>query len=190
MVLSFFEDPLEGASNSSRLNVDTDNVASVDDGSSLGADSHSVTAGGIPFDENSVEARPIDPEFFYVPVDSPGRGHPTIPNLGSSQASVVQPLALQSRRSALSPSRPFSCRSDIVDLPLPLPPKLSSSALKLPPINWHDAFCSDFHLQLIASPALWSSFVSSFSKVTDPPLLQKFLEWDLKDHVTAFLCSD
>ncbi|KAL7575886.1 hypothetical protein ACA910_003198 [Epithemia clementina (nom. ined.)] len=101
MVLSFLEDPLEGASNSSQLNADTNNAASVDDGSSIGADLHSVTTSGIPFDENSVEAQPIDPKFFNVPAESPDRDHPTIPNPSSSQASVVQPIALQSRRSAL-----------------------------------------------------------------------------------------
>ncbi|KAL7576977.1 hypothetical protein ACA910_006732 [Epithemia clementina (nom. ined.)] len=190
MVYSFSEDPLDGASTSSWMNSDVDEAASVEESLSFGADSHSVAANRTPADEISVKACPLNPNYFNLPTDIADDKTGPDENNKSVTTNTVLPKALLSRRSSGISSYNLSSRLDLFDLPMPFLTQLSLFVLKLPPVDWRDLFCTSFNLQLISIPLTWSSFVDSFSKVSDPSLLQKFIECDIKDLATAFLCAN
>ena len=58
------------------------------------------------------------------------------------------------------------------------------------PVDWADAFCSDFHLSIDSDPKIWKTLCKEFDKVTDLPSLQRFLSCELNGRPFAFLGLD
>ncbi|KAL7572348.1 hypothetical protein ACA910_021561 [Epithemia clementina (nom. ined.)] len=188
MVLSFAEDPLEGASNSpcSALDPGT-SLLSVGDDSSVGTNSVNNKASIAPSDEESLEVIPRDPHFLSTPVDD------TAPAQAQNKLSylrkVVPPKLNQSHGKSL-PSRTLAKQSDIFNLPLPYLPKITSADLYIPLVDWSDLFCSKLHFRLCESPKIWSTFLLQLSNIMSLANFQKLLDCNLKDRATAFLGTD
>ncbi|KAL7580894.1 hypothetical protein ACA910_001163 [Epithemia clementina (nom. ined.)] len=189
MVPAFFEDPLDGASISSNAPLDQGNdIISVSEESSTRTNPETPVANATPSDEKSIEVIPRNPNFFENLGKDANQPPATDPSKPSTD-SVAMTTLTQSRR---CPTFPFkiSKHADIFGLPLPYSSCAKSLSLSLPLTDWHDTFCSEFHFWLNADLNVWSTFIKGFATIRAASNLQKLIDWDLKDHATAFLGTD